>query len=222
MKSKKRVWFGLTALAVASLLGDFVCRSMARSADQERLMRSAGEAISRLPETIGPWRLEAVEPLDDAALRMLECRDYQSRHYIHDTTQEKVNFMLLVGPAGPLVAHTPEVCYASIDFELVGGTHVETVRGSGAQADTFGSVALKSKSLAAQNQLVYYAWRPYYGHWQAPTSPRMTLGGQPMLYKLQLSVGTPTLGAPAPAEKNAVQRFLDDSLPVLDGILTSE
>ena len=83
-------------------------------------------------------------------------------------------------------------------------------------------MALKSKSLAAQNQLVYYAWRPYYGHWQAPTSPRMTLGGQPMLYKLQLAVNAPGIGVAAPAETNGVQRFLADSLPVLDGILTSE
>jgi hypothetical protein len=50
----------------------------------------------------------------------------------------------------------------------------------------------------------------------------MTLGGQPMLYKLQLSVNAPGLGAPAPVETNAAQRFLADRLPVLDGILTSE
>jgi hypothetical protein len=43
-----------------------------------------------------------------------------------------------------------------------------------------------------------------------------------MLYKLQLSVNAPDLGAPALAETNAVERFLADSLPVLDGILTSE
>jgi hypothetical protein len=222
MKSNKRVWYALAALAVSSLLGDFVCRSMARSADQERLMRSAGEAIARLPESIGPWRLEASERVDDTALRMLECRGYQSRQYAHDTTGEKVNLLLLVGPAGPLVAHTPEICYASTDFQVFGKTRVESVRGSGAQADTFGLVALRSKSLNWQNQLVYYAWRPYHGHWQAPQSPRITLGGQPMLYKLQLSVSAPDLGAPAPAESNAAERFLADCLPVLDGILTSE
>ena len=146
MKSNKRVWYALAALSVSSLVGDFVCRSMARSADQERLMRSAGEAVSRLPETIGPWRLEASEPLDDTALRMLDCRAYQSRQYTHEKTGEKVNFLLLVGPAGPLVAHTPEVCYASTDFQLFGKTHVETVRGSGAQADTFGSVAARNRN----------------------------------------------------------------------------
>jgi hypothetical protein len=222
MKSNKRVWYALAALAVSSLVGDFVCRSMARSGDQERLMRSAGEAVSRLPETIGRWRLEASEPLDDTALRMLECRAYQSRQYTHETTGEKVNFLLLVGPAGTLVAHTPEVCYTSTDFQLFGKTRVETVRGSGAQADSFGSVALKSKSLNWQNQLVYYAWRPYGGHWQAPANPRLSLCGHPMLYKLQLSVSAPDLGAPAPAERNAAERFLADSLPVLDRILTSE
>jgi hypothetical protein len=222
MKSNKRLWYALAALAVSSLLGDFVCRSMARSADQERLMRSAGEAILRLPETIGPWRLEAAEPLDDAALRMLECRAYQSRQYAHSTTGEKVNFLLLVGPAGPLVAHTPEVCYASTDFELFGSTHIETVRGSGAQADTFGSVALKSTSLNWQNQLVFYAWHPYNGHWQAPANPRMTLGGQPMLYKLQLSINAPDVGTLAPAETNAARQFLTDSLPVLDEIFAHD
>lgn len=185
-------------------------------------MRAAGEAILRLPETIGPWRLQAVEPLDDAARRMLDCRAYQSRLYSHESTDEKINFILLVGPAGPLVAHTPEVCYTSTDFELFGRTHVETFRGSLDKADTFGSLALRSKSISTPNQLVYYAWRPYHGHWQTPANPRMTLGGQPMLYKLQLSVAAPGLGPPAPGETNAAQRFLTDSLPVLDSILTSE
>jgi hypothetical protein len=83
-------------------------------------------------------------------------------------------------------------------------------------------VALKSKSLNWQNQLVYYAWRPYDGRWQAPASPRLKLCGQPMLYKLQLSVNAPDLGVTAAAETNAAERFLADSLPVLDGILTSE
>jgi hypothetical protein len=222
MKSIRRVWFGLAAFALASLLGDFVCRSMGRSADQDRLMRSAGEAIAELPETIGPWRVAASEPLDEAALKMLECRASQSRQYVSDKTGEKVNLMLLVGPAGPLLAHTPEVCYASADFELVGSVHTKTLRGSGVEVDTFGSVALKSKSLSWQNQKVYYAWRPYHGHWQAPASPRITLGGQPMLYKIQLAVNAPGLGQPSPSETDAAQRFLADALPVLDGILGSE
>jgi hypothetical protein len=222
MKSNKRVWYGLAALAVASFFGDLVCRSAAKSADQARLIESAAQAVARLPETIGPWHREAVAKLDDAAVQMLECRAYQSGQYRNEKTAETVDLTLLVAPAGPLVAHTPEVCYASANFEVVGGTHVETVRGSADQADQFGSVTLKSKSISLPNQLVYYAWRPYTGRWQAPGSPRMSLGGQPMLYKLQLAMNAPGLNPPSPSENNAIQRFLSDSLPVLDGILTSE
>ena len=221
MKSNIRAWYGLAALLGASLVGDFVSRSVARSADQAQLLASGAQAVGRLPETIGPWRLEIERPLDEAAQRMLDCRAYQARQYRHDKTAEKVDMTLLVAPAGPLVAHTPEICYASANFELMGATHVETVRGVGPRADQFGSVTLRSKSINMPNQLVYYAWRPYSGHWQAPASPRMSLGGLPVLYKLQMAIDAPGQGA-TPAADNAIRRFLADCLPVLDDILTSE
>lgn len=222
MQSTTRIWIGLGALAGASLFGDFLCRSTARSADPDRLLRSAGEAIARLPDAIGPWRVASSDPIGDSALAMLECRAYQSRQFVNSTTGEQVSFILLVGPAGPLVAHSPEVCYASTAFDVVGGVRFETVRGTGPAADTVACVSLRSKLLAAQNQRVYYAFRRYGGHWQAPKSPRLALGGEPMLYKLQLAMNSPALDATSASEPDAAHHFLADLLSVLDSILTND
>jgi hypothetical protein len=74
--------------------------------------------------------------------------------------------------------------------------------------------------VAGRQQRVYYAWRRFDGPWQAPDDPRWTLGGQPMLYKLQLACDA----LPAPGESSdsdAVHRFLTDLLPVLDKVLAA-
>jgi hypothetical protein len=143
--------------------------------------------------------------------------------YVNDDTGERVSMILLVGQAGPLVAHTPEVCYSSANYSIVASDRPEIIssdRGRG----TFARVILRSNSTAGEGQRVYYGWRPPRGEWQAPESPRMTLGGSPMLYKLQLAtddVADATGESNESGQADAGQRFLADLLPVLDPILKS-
>src|SRR5262249_42846243 len=124
--------------------------------------------------------------------------------------------------AGPIVAHTPEACYSSTEFDLEEAPRVETVRTKGDRADMIGRVTFRSKSLNGQKQEVFYAWRKYDGTWEAPQSPRLALGGQPMLYKLQMAIARPPGTADKSYTTETVHRFLDDLLPVLDQILKTE
>jgi hypothetical protein len=217
-----RVRYGLVALVVASLTGDVVCRSTVHSADEERLMRIASEGISRLPATIGPWRLLKTETMPDSAIALLQCRGHEARLYGDDQTGDKVSLILLVGPAGPLVAHTAEVCYGSVDNDIVGPPHSEIVRGTGERADTVHQVTFASKSLSGHKLRVYYAWRKFEGRWEAPDRPRLTLGGQPMLYKLQMAGEAPPKADDRTLESDAARRFLVDLLPVLDRTLDTK
>ena len=245
--STLRTCLPLVVLAFASLLGDRLCHTAARRDDPERLMHAASENLRHFPDRIGTWRAVAAEPLSANAVRMLQCRFHESRVYIDDQTGEKVYLILLVGPAGPLVAHTPEVCYASREFKVVDAAHPITIRGSGPAADVFDVVEFQAGSVMAERHRAYYGWHSVTGRWQAPHNPRLTLGGQPMLYKLQLSLDPAsfnpaafdpvahsgdapleTTGPPLanPAEKHLPsdpgRRFLAALLPVLDRLLQAD
>ena len=79
-----------------------------------------------------------------------------------------------------------------------------------------------SKSVSGHKLRVYYAWRKFAGPWEAPNRPRLALGGQPMLYKLQMAGDAPTRADDNSLESDAARRFLNDLLPVLDGILAPQ
>jgi len=219
----KRTWIAIAALAGVSLVGDFICRSQANSSGRDKLLDVAGERVHLLPARIGNWRVSESKPLDDEVLRMLRCRAHESRTYVDDQTGESVSLVLLTGTAGPLLAHTPEVCYSSVDFDTEEPAHPEIIRGAGDSADQFYQVMFRTrKKIAGDRQRVYYGWRKPQGTWQAPRNPRLTLGGQPMLYKLQLAV---EVAAGLPKDQSAAdpaRRFLDDLLPVLDKTLSAK
>jgi hypothetical protein len=217
----KRLLLPLALLAIVSVAGNLLCRTFSHGADQDRLFRLAAERVARLPEQVGPWRASAGEEMASGVLNMLECRAHESRTYVDEHTGDQVGLMLLAGPAGPLVAHTAEVCYGSVAFDIVDPPVSETVRGTGAQADVVHKVTFRSNSVTAQKQRVYYAWREFEGPWQAPESPRFTLGGLPMLYKLQLVGAAPPVGKESLAADPA-RRFLLDLLPALDKTLSAK
>jgi len=215
---KSRLLFPVVLLVATSLLGEYLCRTLASSSDADRLLQVAGDNLSRLPETIGTWRMEKSEPLSEDVLQILGCRAQQSRTYADDLTGEQVALTLLAGAAGPLVAHTPDVCYPSTDFEIAEAAASEVIRGSGARADTFDRATFRSRSVDARRQRVYFAWRKFDGPWQVPPNPRMALGGQPMLYKLQLAGDAPSEPGTSP-QSDPARRFLSELLPVLDDVV---
>lgn len=218
MKSSPlRVWFGLAALAAVSIAGDRICLHQATGgAEGERLLEIASRNIDALPETIGPWRMTASQPLDENAARMLQCRAHLSRSYRNDDTGESVSLMMLVGRAGPLLAHTPEVCYSSQSFETLEAAHPQVIRKNEADEDVFSSVLFASTTVGGEKQRVYYGWRPFVGHWVAPKNPRLALGGEPILYKLQVDAQELAPANEKAPVADSIQRFLDDLLPALD------
>jgi hypothetical protein len=210
-----RSWFAIAALVVVSLLGDFLCRTQARSQDGEKLMKAGVSRVEQLPERIGSWHVASSEPLEENVVRVLRCRAHQNRTYVDDETGEEVSLILLLGSAGPLLAHTPEVCYSSVDYETIEPAHPEIIRGTGDRADIFNQVTVRAQTVTGETQHILYAWRKAQGVWQAPQNPRLTLGGQPMLYKLQLVTMSVSAGPDQPASDPG-RRFLGELLPVLE------
>jgi len=212
-------WLPLIVLVVSSLVGDVLTRSPASSVDRERQLQFATEAIRNLPAAVGPWRSIPAEPLSENALRMLQCRAHASLWFVNGETGERVWVVLMAGAAGPMVAHTPESCYESGSFETAEEACAEVISSAGGQSHTFERVAFRAKSGGPVRERIYHAWRKSQGRWEAPRNPRLALGGEAMLYKLQLATTIPEKSTVNTAGSDACQRLLEVLVPALDRLL---
>lgn len=218
-----KAWLGMVILAAASIGGDQLCRRADRHVDREMLLTRASTAIDKLPRTIGKWSVKRSQPLPNDVIQILQCRNHLCRHYVHEQTGEEVELILLVGGSGRMLAHTPEICYASANFDIADGPESEVIRRPNGREDTFNTVLFKANDLNAWEQRVYYGWCPADGKWQAPKNPRWNLGGEPMLYKLQIaSVSSDGKTSKDTPRESSAYRFVVDSLPYLDGIIVSQ
>lgn len=217
-----RTGLPLIVLVVSSLVGDLLTRSNANGVDRERQLQAAAHAIGNLPATIGPWRPVAADAISENALRILQCRAHASRIFVNDQTGERVSLVLMAGAAGPMMAHTPEACYESGSFVMVEAAQAEAISSSDGQSATFERLAFRPKSGGLAIQRIYHAWRRSQGRWEAPRNPRLALGGEAMLYKLQLATSISEKGTDEPAGSAACRSFLDALLPALDRTLNNQ
>ena len=203
-----RPWLGLVALTVASLLGTTFSRSKVNTIERERLLQAAAEEIESLPAAFGPWRAASAEPLSDDLLRTLHCRAHQSRTYVKEGTGERVSLLLLAGSAGPLVALPPQACYEGDQLDSAEPGQPVTIE-DGIQ---FLKFTLRSRAESEKALWTYLAWRTARGGWQAPRNPRLALGDQPMLFRLQVATVTGVNPAEGAAESDACRNFLSEFL----------
>lgn len=196
-----RPWLGLVALSAVSLLGTSFSRANVNTVERERMLQAATEEVDALPSTIGPWRSEAAAPLSDELHKALHCRAYQSRMYVNGETGERVSLVLVAGNAAPLVTLAPQAFYENDQLDLAEPGQPETI---GEQAE-FLPFTLASRSETGKTLRTYLAWRTSDGRWEAPRNPKLALGGQPMLFRLQVATAS---------DSNACRRLLTDFLAV--------
>lgn len=174
----------------------------------------AGEAAKRL-QTFAPqlehWAAEEDHVLAQAVKDELQCRGYLHRSYVNRDTGESVNVAVLVGPAGPISVHTPEICYSSREFTLASQRRKVPISATSEKQSHFWSVDFQSVRVEGTPLRVYYAWTAD-GRWEAAENPRFHFAGHPMLFKIQLAAQTATLGE----DNDPGRRFLQEFLPALD------
>jgi len=173
-------------------------------------MRAAAAKLEQVPRQVGPWRLQSTEEMGDVAVNMLECEGYAVGRYVNEQTGEAVQMTLLVGPAGPISVHTPEVCMASDAYKQLGERQRVQIRGSTGSDDAFWAATFRSRNLREDTLRVYYAWSTG-GGWSAPNDARYAFAGFPYLYKMQLGSSLPP--GTNVATGDPCQQFLQDFLP---------
>jgi hypothetical protein len=194
---KKQVWFILSLAAVAALtLVSGVLQGRIRNRwGPSESARAAAKKLQDVPRRFGGpqndrWQLQSSETMSRDSVEMLECTGYFVRTYANQRTGEVVSIFVVVGPAGPIAVHTPEICYPSRNYKSRGTRERVAIPDGEGQEHQFWALTFKSTSVQENLNRVYYAWSTG-DRWSAPDDARFAFVGWPYLYKIQLSSNLP-------------------------------
>ena len=158
-------------------------------------MLAAAQKLEDVPHQFGGpgndrWQLQSSETMNPYVIEMLECTGYIVRTYANPRTGESVSLFVIVGPAGPIAVHTPEICYSSQNYKSRDPRKRVAIADAQGQDDQFWALTFKTKDVREDLLRVYYAWSTG-NRWSAPNDARFAFAGWPYLYKIQLSSHLP-------------------------------
>jgi hypothetical protein len=202
--------------AVPAIVQGVLTRRWRGAAD----ISGAAARLTEFPSQFGDWQQQGdEEKVPEEALRELQCAGCFNRHYVNQRLGRDVTVIVMVGHAGPLIRHPPEICYGNRANELL-------AKPVDVELTTSDSVSHRLRLLRYANPRavsgefsVCYGWSEN-GTWDVPAYPRVEYGGASMLFKMQVLTtdavpkdgGLPT----------ATSRFLNDLLPLLrDQVLSA-
>jgi hypothetical protein len=214
--------FGLVAVMALTVLSGAIQGHIRNRWGPSDALQSAARKLNDVPEKFGGpqndrWQLKTAEKMADDTVEMLECTGYFVRTYENRRTGENINVFVVVGPAGPIAVHTPEICYSSQNYTSREKRQRVAIQSAQEQDDQFWALSFKTKTLQEDLLVVYYAWTAN-DRWSAPDDARFAFVGSPYLYKIQLSCEMPA-GSNLKT-RDSCREFLKDFVPVLRQYLT--
>ncbi len=102
-----------------------------------------------------------------------------ARRYVHAANGRSFFVTLSLGHPGLTAVHTPEYCYAGSGYEMTTPVIRRPVDGG----EFFTTVFQKPGPSGGEATRLFWAWSAD-GTWRAPTHPRLTFLGRPLLCKL--------------------------------------
>ncbi|MGA2255245.1 MAG: exosortase-associated EpsI family protein [Thermoguttaceae bacterium] len=217
--NSKQVWFVLSLATVTALTlvtGVLEGRIRNRWGPSETML-AAAKKLEDVPTKFGGpdndrWQLQSSDPMSDNTLEILECTGYLQRTYANPRTGDVVSVFVIVGPAGPIAVHTPEICFSSQDYKTRDTRQPVVIADPKGQDDQFWALTFKTKSVPEDLLRIYYAWGTG-NRWSAANDARFAFAGWPYLYKIQLASRLPA-GTDLKTD-DTCQKFLKDFVPVM-------
>ncbi len=177
-------------------------------------LEEAKAALKEIPLVIGDWEAQQENTLSIEEVSMLQIQNgYINRSYRNVNTNEYVHVLVMVGPTGRIVVHTPEICFGGKDYakeaeRLAVPFSVTTNDGVRSVEDSFWKVDFVNRSLDIRGRISFYYAVSTGNAWVAAETPRQTFQKYRYVYKIQAQAHTE-------AERDNVKQFLDDCLPTI-------
>lgn len=219
MKINATSYLVLGALLALTVISGLVQGKLANRWGLPADMTAAAQRFNEIPTSFGPWKLQKAEKMSDQVVEILECAGYINGSYVNQSTGEVVNAFVILGPPGPISVHTPEVCYSSKNYQITESRSRVKIGDQETSDNEFWAMTLRSSDVNADMQRVYYGWGNA-GYWTAPESPRITYGGDPLLFKIQLAAHLPP--DTDLSQGDTCSRFLEAFVPVLNDAIFSD
>ena len=199
-----------TCLALLLTIGAAVVHGrLARRWGVTAEVQQAADRLVKAPvESFGSWHLEESHQLEQSVQELLECNGYTYDTYVNRSTGDVVTVAVILGPAGPIAVHTPEICYSSQQYKQTSRRQRDDLL----DLHSLWAVSFRANTVDAQSFVVYYGWSEG-DNWQASHDPRIEFAGSPYLYKLQLAGRSTQVDAEA--DHAACRDFLKEYLPIL-------
>lgn len=168
--------------------------------------------METLPMTLGDWTATSLQ-FSEKELRVAGATGSLLRRYRNAKTGAEASVMVLCGPPGNIVNHTPDVCYPSQGYSL-GASRSFRMTSEAAAAEAEFLTAIAERSGSAPSALrIFWSWNDAKG-WRTPDAPFWTFAAAPVLCKLY--VVRETGGATVAPEDDPIRELLAELLPALD------
>jgi hypothetical protein len=164
-----------------------------------------------MPQSIGPWQLQSEQKLSDDAVQMLQCVGYLNRIYKNEDTNRQINVTVMVGPGSTMAIHTPEICYESRNFSLLGAKRSVDISEKNNRQHKLWAVDFQTNDTSIRTLRVHYGWSNG-GAWTAPDRPRLAFAGERVLYKIQVAEFVNSIDS---ATERTTSEFLNEFMPML-------
>jgi hypothetical protein len=181
-------------------------------------LAEARTLLKELPKEIGDWEIVGEDQqLDTETITILQIQDgYLARSYRNIKTQAVIHLVLMVGPTGRIVVHTPEICFGGKDYqkeENRASVKIPVILQDSPDEseDTFWKVDFVNRGLKRDKISFYYSVsRGQF--WVATENPRSAFQYYRYVYKIQIQ-------SLVNGEEDNVKTFLQDCLPTIHEFL---
>jgi hypothetical protein len=178
----------------------------------------ARERLKELPKEMSDWEIVGEDqPLDTETVNILQIQDgYIARSYRNVKTQAVVHLVLMVGPTGRVVVHTPEICFGGRDYQKEENRVSVTIPvilqdNPDESEDTFWKIDFINRGLKRDKISFYYSVS-LGQFWIATENPRSAFQSYRYAYKIQIQ-------SLVNGEEDNVKTFLQDCLPTIHEFL---
>lgn len=203
-----RVAAGLAVVLGAGLVhGDWTNRW--RLSDE---LAETARRLDSLPMTIGDWTGTSGQ-LSEEELRVAGAKGYLLRLYRNVKTGENLSVMLLCGPPGNIVNHTPDVCYPGRGYVLEKPRPFRTAAEDASGGADFLTAMANRSGNEPSTLRIFWSWNAG-GGWRTPDAPFWTFATAPVLCKLY--VVRETRGEVIAPEDDPGRKFLGELIPAID------